>query len=78
MVPDSQKTSVGMEYFCTEGDDIWTMSDAELIDMACRELSGLGLAEVDDIEDGFVVGYGLDCDEQYRNLHSVCVLNEEK
>jgi len=55
MVPDSQKTSVGMEYFCTEGDDIWTMSDAELIDTAGRELSALGLAEVDDVIDGFVL-----------------------
>lgn len=55
MVPDSQKTSVGMEYFCNEGDNIWTMSDTELIDMACRELSALGLAEADDVIDGFVV-----------------------
>lgn len=55
MVPDSQKTSVGMEYFCNKGDNIWTMSDAELIDMACRELSALGLAEVDNFMDGFVV-----------------------
>jgi hypothetical protein len=55
MVLDDQKTSVGMEYFCTEGDDVWTMSDAELINMAAHELSKLGLAEVDDVIDGFVV-----------------------
>ncbi|MBW2173255.1 MAG: NAD(P)/FAD-dependent oxidoreductase [Deltaproteobacteria bacterium] len=55
MVPDPQKTSVGMEYFCNEGDEIWTMSDAELTDLASRELSELGLAEIDDVVDGFVV-----------------------
>ena len=55
MVPDPQKTSVGMEYFCTEGDEIWTMSDAELTGMGSRELSQLGLAEVDDVMDSFVV-----------------------
>jgi protoporphyrinogen oxidase len=55
MVPDPEKTSVGMEYFCNQGDEIWTMSNAELIDLASRELSELGLAEIDDIIDGFVV-----------------------
>jgi protoporphyrinogen oxidase len=55
MVPDSQKTSIGMEYFCNEGDNIWTMTDTELIDMACQELSVLGLAEVDNFIDGFVL-----------------------
>jgi protoporphyrinogen oxidase len=55
MVPDSRKTSVGMEYFCAEGDDIWTMSNAELIDMATRELTALRLAAIEDVIDGFVV-----------------------
>jgi len=54
MIPDSQKTSLGMEYFCTEGDDIWTMSDAELVQLATRELSSLGLADISDAEDGVV------------------------
>ena len=30
LVPDPQKTSLGLEYFCFEGDDIWTSSDAGL------------------------------------------------
>ncbi len=55
MVPDPEKTSVGMEYFCNEGDEIWMKPDTELVDMASRELSRLGLAEIDDVMDGFVV-----------------------
>jgi protoporphyrinogen oxidase len=55
MVPDPQKTSVGMEYFCTEGDGIWTMPDNELIDLASRELSELGLSDIDGIIDSFIV-----------------------
>lgn len=53
-VPDPRKTSLGMEYFCTEGDDTWTMSDAELIALATRELASLGLADIGDVEDGVV------------------------
>jgi protoporphyrinogen oxidase len=55
MVPHPQKTSVGMEYFCNQGDETWTMSDAELKDLATRELSKLGLVETDDVVDGFVI-----------------------
>ena len=55
MVPDPKKTSVGMEYFCTEGDGIWTMSDNELVDLASRELSELGLSEIDGVIDSFIV-----------------------
>jgi protoporphyrinogen oxidase len=34
MVPDPEMSSVGMEYFCNEGDEIWTMPDAQLISLA--------------------------------------------
>jgi hypoxanthine phosphoribosyltransferase len=30
-----------------------------------------------EMTDGFVVGYGLDCDEKYRNLPEIWVLDEE-
>jgi len=55
MVPDPKKTSIGMEYFCNEGDRIWTMSDEELIDLAAGELSEVGLAKTHDVIDGVVV-----------------------
>ncbi len=55
MVPDPQKTSLGMEYFCSEGDALWKMSDGELSKIAARELDALGLATEKDVQDAFVV-----------------------
>ena len=54
MVPDLTKTSLGLEYFCTEGDGLWGMSDAELIELGKRELNRIGLASPADIDDGCV------------------------
>jgi len=31
MVPDPRLTCLGLEYFCSRGDDLWTMADADLI-----------------------------------------------
>jgi protoporphyrinogen oxidase len=55
MVCDPRKTSLGLEYFCTEGDDTWSMPDAELIALATDELALLGLADAKDVEDGIVL-----------------------
>ncbi|HEY4281548.1 MAG TPA: NAD(P)/FAD-dependent oxidoreductase, partial [Chthoniobacterales bacterium] len=55
MVPDPTKTCVGLEYFCHEGDGLWSMADSELIALARIELSALGLASEKDIFDGKVV-----------------------
>lgn len=55
MVPDPEMSSVGMEYFCNEGDEIWTMPDAQLIALATSELDELGLAQGQEVVDGFVV-----------------------
>jgi protoporphyrinogen oxidase len=54
MVPDVTKTSLGLEYFCTQGDELWGMSDAELIELGKRELDRIGLASPADIDDGCV------------------------
>ncbi len=54
MVPDLSKTSLGLEYFCNEGDDLWTMPDAELIELGKREVDRIGLASYDSVEDGVV------------------------
>jgi protoporphyrinogen oxidase len=55
MVPDRAKTSLGLEYFCAEGDALWNMPDAELVELGKREVDRIGLARYADIEDGCVV-----------------------
>jgi protoporphyrinogen oxidase len=54
MVPDPKMTSLGMEYFVFEGDDLWTLPDSDLIELAKRELESLRLANARDVVDGTV------------------------
>lgn len=54
MVPDSTKTSLGLEYFCNDGDELWNAPDEELIEMGKKELDRIGLARYEDVIDGSV------------------------
>ena len=54
MVPDPSKSSLGLEYFCTEGDALWNTPDRRLLELAARELETIGLATRADVEDGCV------------------------
>jgi protoporphyrinogen oxidase len=55
MVPEPGRTCLGMEYFCFKHDDLWSSSDADLIDLARRELDTLGLAPGASVIDGTVI-----------------------
>jgi hypothetical protein len=55
MVADPAMTSLGLEYFCDEGDDLWTRSDGDLVALATTEVERLGLADARDVVDGCVV-----------------------
>jgi protoporphyrinogen oxidase len=55
MVPDEKLACLGLEYFCFEGDGLWTSSDEELIQLAKRELAMVGLAQGHEVRDGCVV-----------------------
>lgn len=55
MVPDPALCCYGLEYFCFEGDGLWTRADADLIALAAAELEQLGLAAKSDVLDGCVV-----------------------
>jgi protoporphyrinogen oxidase len=55
MVPDARYCSYGLEYFCFEGDGLWTTSDRELIELAKREVQRVNLAASADVIDGCVI-----------------------
>jgi protoporphyrinogen oxidase len=55
MVPEgSNDASIGMEYFCFEGDDLWCKDDDELVKMASEEIEKLHLAPANKVRFGFV------------------------
>lgn len=46
---------IGLEYFCTEGDDMWSSSDNEFIDFAASELASIGIINKEDVLDATLV-----------------------
>jgi protoporphyrinogen oxidase len=61
MVPDEARTCLGLEYFCTAGDAVWSKPDAELVRLAIDELAVLGFATEADVIDGVVVRMAKAC-----------------
>jgi protoporphyrinogen oxidase len=55
MVPDPAMACYGLEYFCFEGDGLWTASDTDLVERGKREIAAIGLADPADVVDGCVV-----------------------
>jgi protoporphyrinogen oxidase len=55
MVADPEKTCLGLEYFCFEGDGLWTMTDRELIELGKREVEKVCLVKACEVEDGLVI-----------------------
>jgi protoporphyrinogen oxidase len=58
LIPADQRDKMncyGLEYFCFEGDGLWTSSDQDLIELGKSELEKLGIARREDILDGCVV-----------------------
>ena len=55
LVADPGKIWIGLEYFCDEGDQIWSMSDEDLKRFGARELDQIGVLDADRVEDGVVL-----------------------
>lgn len=55
MVPQVSQTSLGLEYFCNEGDDLWEKKDEELISFGLEEVVQIGITKTASFLDGTVV-----------------------
>lgn len=55
MVADPDKVWMGLEYFCNEGDELWSMSDEDLKELGKHEMAKIGLIDVADVEDAVVI-----------------------
>jgi protoporphyrinogen oxidase len=55
MVADPATIWLGLEYFCAEGDELWSMNDEKFIDFAAGELEKLGMVDRNQVLDGTVV-----------------------
>jgi protoporphyrinogen oxidase len=55
MVKDPATSWMGMEYFCNEGDDFWSLTDEAIKEVAIEELVKIGLASREDLLDATVM-----------------------
>lgn len=55
MVPSADSTCLGLEYFCNEGDALWSLGNDELIALATGELQQLQVCPADTVVDGTVL-----------------------
>ena len=56
MVPDPSMSTLGVEYFAFEGDDLWGSRDGDLVERAREDLAKLGVTSAP-LTDAFVVRY---------------------
>jgi protoporphyrinogen oxidase len=55
LVADPSTIWLGLEYFCAEGDELWSMADGAFLTFAAAELAKIGLIAAEDVLDGTVV-----------------------
>jgi protoporphyrinogen oxidase len=55
LVADPSTIWLGLEYFCAQADELWSMEDGKFIDFAARELETIGMIDRNDVLDGTVV-----------------------
>jgi protoporphyrinogen oxidase len=55
MVKDPDKVWIGLDYFCNEGDELWSKADDEFADFAINELVQINFIEKEDVLDSTVI-----------------------
>lgn len=55
MVKDKNKVWVGLEYFCSEGDEMWNMSEEDFSKLAIDELAKIDFIDKKDVVDSVVI-----------------------
>jgi protoporphyrinogen oxidase len=55
LVAEPGRGWVGLEYFCQEGDALWTRADSDLVEFGKREFAALGLGRPVKVLDGTVI-----------------------
>lgn len=55
MVPNEDQTVIGLEYTCNYQDELWNLSDNEMIEQGIKDFLHLGFAQRADIIDGSVI-----------------------
>ncbi|MBP7821762.1 MAG: NAD(P)/FAD-dependent oxidoreductase [Saprospiraceae bacterium] len=55
MVSSEDKVWLGLEYFCDEGDELWSKKDEDFKAMAIQELEKIGMIDSKDVLDGCII-----------------------
>ncbi len=55
MVNNPDNVFIGLEYFCCENDELWSMGNEEFADFAARELEKIGIIDMEDVLDSITI-----------------------
>jgi protoporphyrinogen oxidase len=55
MIADIEKVWIGLEYFCSEGDELWEKKDDDFIQFAISELSSIGIIDKKEVIDSTII-----------------------
>ena len=55
MIVDDNTIWLGLEYFCNEGDELWSMSDSDFLQLSIAELEKIDFIDSNDVKDGCVI-----------------------